>query len=132
MGESRQVKRSKRRRNEGFTLIEVMVALVIFLIGFLGMAGLLVSVMGSNRDASNRTRADELLYEKVEEFQLTSFADIESGSDQDTVGNVVFTREWVVSNNDPIPKVMTIDLTASWTERGDTLSVRQATIKSAN
>lgn len=120
------------RRKEGFTLVEVMVALVVFLIGFLGMAGLLVTVVQSNRGASNRTRADQLLYEKVEEFTSTPYRDIATGTDEETVGRVVFTRDWTVTDNSPIPNAMTIDLVARWTERGRTFGVQQSTIKSAN
>jgi Tfp pilus assembly protein PilV len=109
-----------------------MVSLVIFLIGFLGMAGLFATVAQTNREASNRTRADQVLYEKVEEFMSTPYAAISSGADQDTVGQVVFYRRWTVSLNDPIAKVMTINLETLWTERGDTFRVQQATIKSAN
>jgi prepilin-type N-terminal cleavage/methylation domain-containing protein len=119
-------------KEEGFSLIEVMIALVVFLIGFLGMAGLLATITQSNRGATNRTRADQVLYQKVEEFMSTPYATITSGVDQDTVGDVVFTSQWTVNQNDPIPNSMTIDLVARWTERGDTFSVRQATIKSAN
>jgi prepilin-type N-terminal cleavage/methylation domain-containing protein len=120
------------RREDGFTLVEVMVALVVFLIGFIGMAGVLATVVQSNRGASNRTRADQVLYQKVEEFLTTPYAAIASDSDQDTVGGVIFSRTWTVNENTPIANVMTIDLVARWTERGDTFQVRHSTIKSAN
>lgn len=116
----------------GFTLIEVVVALVVFLIGVLGISGLLVSTIQANRGATNRSRADELLYEKVEEFQSTSYAGINGGTDTSTVEGVVFTREWTVNPSDPIAGVMTIDLTARWTERGDTFQIETSTMRSAN
>jgi prepilin-type N-terminal cleavage/methylation domain-containing protein len=131
MGERPEMK-PRRRQEKGFTLIEVMVALVVFLIGFLGMAGLLSTVVQANRGASNHTRADQVLYEKIEELVTTPYAQVASGGDQDTVGDVVFTRQWTVSPNDPIGSVMTIDLVARWTERGDTFQVSQTTMKSAN
>lgn len=116
----------------GFTLIEVMVALVLFLIGFLGIVSLLVTVVHSNRGASNRTRADQVLYEKIEELMTTPYFDVTSGADRDTVGGVVFDRAWTVSHNDPVGSAMTIQLSARWTERGKTFGVVQTTIKSAN
>lgn len=120
------------RSEQGFTLIEVMISLVIFLVGFLGMAGLFSVVAQTNREASNRTRADQVLYEKIEQLVSTPYAAISSGADQDTVGQVVFHREWTVTPNSPIARVMTIDLEAMWVERGDTFRVQQATIKGAN
>jgi type IV pilus assembly protein PilV len=131
MGEQEHV-RKRSRREDGFTLIEVMVALVVFLIGFLGLAGLFASVAQSNRASSNHTRADHVLYQKIEEFMSTPYAEIATGSDETTVGEVVFDRSWTVTPNDPITNVMTIDIEARWTERGDTFRVQQATIKSAN
>lgn len=121
-----------RAGEAGFTLVEVMVALVIFLIGVLGVAGMLVTTIHSNRGGTNRTRADQLLHEKVEEFQSTSYGAITSGADQDTVAGVVFTRQWTVTQNDPIANVATIDLSASWSERGLTFEVGTATMRSAN
>jgi type IV pilus assembly protein PilV len=120
------------RGTDGFTLIEVMVALVVLLIGVLGVAGMLVTTIQSNRGATNRTRADQLLHEKVEEFQSMPYSSILSGSSQDTVAGVVFTRQWTVNPNDPIASVATIDLTASWSERDQTFEVRTSTMRSAN
>lgn len=120
------------RGDAGFTLIEVMVALVVFLIGVLGVSGLLITTIQANRGATNRSRADELLHEKVEQFQSTPYAEITSGTDQDTVAGVAFVRQWTVSANDPIANVARINLTASWAERGQTFSVRTTTIRGAN
>ncbi len=120
------------RNERGFTLIEVLVATVILVIGLIGVAGLLTSVMQANRGAMNRTRAQQILVEKVAQFHSTAYANLASGSDQDTVGGVVFTRQWTVNPNTPIANASTIALTARWVERRDTFRVRQSTILSAN
>lgn len=114
----------------GFTIVEFAVALVIFVIGILGVSGLLLTVIHANRGASNRTRADQLLYEKVEEFQSTPFASIEGGADQTSVGDVTFTRTWTVANDVPVENVATIEIAAEWSERDETFTVQTATMRS--
>ncbi|MEJ2152805.1 MAG: hypothetical protein P8Y29_07620 [Gemmatimonadota bacterium] len=116
--------------NDGFTIVEFAVALVIFVIGVLGVSGLLLTVIYANRSASNRTRADQLLYEKVEEFQSTPFAAIEGGADQTSVDDVVFTRTWTVANDVPVENVATIEIAAEWSERDETFTVQTATMRS--
>lgn len=115
---------------DGFTIVEFVVALVILLIGILGVSGMLITVMQANRGASNRTRADQLLSEKVEEFHSVAFSSIESGSDQKVVGDVVFDRSWTVTQDAPIEDVATIEIVAEWSERDQTMSVETATMKS--
>ncbi len=105
-------------------------ALVIFVIGILGVSGLLLTVIHANRSASNRTRADQLLYEKVEEFQSTPFVAIEGGADQTSVGDVVFTRTWTVASDVPVENVATIEIAAEWSERDETFTVQTATMRS--
>jgi prepilin-type N-terminal cleavage/methylation domain-containing protein len=114
---------------DGFTIVEFAVALVIFAIGILGVSGLLMTVIHANRGASNRTRADQLLYEKVEEFQSTPFAAIEGGADQTPVGDVVFTRTWTVTNDVPVENVATIEIATEWSERDETFTVQTATMR---
>ena len=48
------------RRQEGFTLLEVMVSLVILCIGLLGSAGMLVTAMQSNKVAREQATAARL------------------------------------------------------------------------
>lgn len=123
---------SRLASTDGFTLVEVLVALIVFLIGALGVAGLLVNVMYANRGATNRTRADELLYEKVEELQSTPYVGISDGTDQKTVGGVVFTREWTVTDDQPIDDVRTIELLTRWSDRGEIFEIRTATMRGSN
>lgn len=118
-----------RARDAGFTLMEVMVALVVLLFGVITMASLSAVVVQSNRGSTNRTRADEALYQKVEQFQSMPYQAVASGSDAVTIGGVRFSRAWVVEPNTPAPNVMRIRLRATWVERADTFRVTTTTLK---
>ncbi|TXI35661.1 MAG: type IV pilus modification protein PilV [Aquipseudomonas alcaligenes] len=56
-------------RSSGFTLIEVMVALVVLAVGLLGMASLMVRSQQSNEGAYSRSQASILAYDIVERMR---------------------------------------------------------------
>ena len=59
----------KIRINKGFTLMEVLVALAVLSIGLLGMAGMQLFSLSSNRDAYMRTQATYFAYDMVDKIR---------------------------------------------------------------
>lgn len=57
-------------RESGFSLIEVLIALLVLAIGLTGMASLMVISMKSNQSAYQRSQANWLAYDIVERMQL--------------------------------------------------------------
>lgn len=53
----------------GFTLMEVLVALAVLSIGLLGMAGMQLFSLSSNRDAYSRTQATYFAYDLVDKIR---------------------------------------------------------------
>ena len=105
------------RSRAGFTLVEIMVALVLLVLGAMAMASLSMALTQANRGSTSRSRAFQVLYDKVEELQGLTYASIVDGGDAVTVGEVTFTRTWTVEDNDPVTDVKRVELTASWTDR---------------
>lgn len=62
------------KRQQGFTLLEVMVALLVFSIGLLGLASLQVSGLSFNRSAYERTQANYLAYDILDKMRANRTA----------------------------------------------------------
>ena len=81
----------KHFKNRGFTILEVMVALVFLAVGLLGIAGLHLATISGNHSASHITMAVNLAEDKIEELKRLEFAD-PALSDTDSVKTDVGTN----------------------------------------
>lgn len=113
----------------GFTLVEIVVAVVILALSVLGTASLTAMLMRANGGSTDRTRAVEALRLKVEDMQSTAYGSIDSGSDTWTVGALTVSRTWTVTADSPAPGLKTVDLTASWDDRRGHHTIRTQTIR---
>ncbi len=101
---------------EGFSLVEVMVALAIFAIALTGPAALMVRAMQANDQAQRMTAAVNLAQEKLEE--LRDMAPPTSGTDAVSEPNIGdYARVWTVGTG-PTASSNTATITVTWTARG--------------
>jgi prepilin-type N-terminal cleavage/methylation domain-containing protein len=117
------------RGRQGFTLIEIVVAIVMLAFGVLASASLTAALMASNRGVTNRTRAVETLRLQVEDLESVRYAQITNGNDTATVGGVTFNRSWAVAANSPVANTKTITLTITWTDRQGNHTITNQTIR---
>lgn len=61
------------RRSSGFTLVEVMVALVVFLVASMGLLPLLLTHMQANRELKLHATARRLASEVMAELQVVAY-----------------------------------------------------------
>lgn len=63
-------KRRQPKQNRGFTMIEVLVALLILSVGLLGLAALQTSGVKFNQDAYIRSQATNIAYDAIERMRI--------------------------------------------------------------
>ena len=56
-------------KESGFTLLEILVAMLVLSIGLLGLAGLMASSMRNNLSASHRTQATWMAYDIIDRMR---------------------------------------------------------------
>ena len=105
----------------GFTLLEVVVAMSILVIGILGTSSLLYRVTGNNTRGNLTTQANLLAASKMEELKhkttLTLLDTFNGGNDTvnslGTGGGVTnFTRTWTITNPVGNSRLITVTVVA--------------------
>jgi prepilin-type N-terminal cleavage/methylation domain-containing protein len=74
-------------RGRGFTMIEILVAMVVLAIGLLGMAGMTIMVTRGNRGAADMTAGTNICQKKIEELKDLSWDEV--GEPENTVDAVM-------------------------------------------
>ncbi len=69
------------RPKEGFTLVEVMIALVVLLLGMLGVMGMQYYAVAGNTTSREMRIATSLSQEKVDQLRLTQYSDLNNSND---------------------------------------------------
>lgn len=98
------------RGERGFSLVEVMIAMVLFAITSMGITTLMVTMIGSNDYAKRFTEAVQLGEDKLEELKNECCLVIAPGADQ--VGK--YARSWHFLDDDPVSGMMQVVVTVSW------------------
>jgi type IV pilus assembly protein PilV len=114
--------------SKGFTLIEVLIAMVVFLIGFLAVGAMQISAVNSNTHARMRTEATVLAADVAEQLMALPY-DPASGAagpygmvdplDDGThsVAAAPYTVEWEVTEA-ASGRTKNIDVTVRWQKKG--------------
>jgi len=116
------------KKPDGFSLIEVLIALVILSIALLALAGLMASTTTNNAGGSHLTEAATLAQDMLERLRLTPLNilndnGVAAGAPQTdyppspTATNFTYTRTWTCSQNIPASgNLHTITVTVSWVD----------------
>jgi len=106
-----------RNNQEGFTLVEILVALTIFAIGLLAIAGLQVDAIRYNASANFRTNTVAVVQGVLEEIAAMDGNDASfsvSSADQNWTRSTLpsgYSATWSVTANTPVSDIATVAVT---------------------
>ncbi len=102
---------------EGFTLIEIMIAVAIISIGLLALGGLQVSLVRGNALSQRMTAAISVAEQQIEQVKNTPYANIQSQSaTQIQASGLNFTRQVTVTDNSPLANTRSVNVTVAWSD----------------
>ncbi|MBA7566411.1 hypothetical protein ES708_08102 [subsurface metagenome] len=116
---------NKIANSSGFTLIEIMIALFILVVGLLGAAGVAITIINGNAFGKEITTATTLAQNKMEEMKGTAYSSIASGSDTQ---ESIYTRTWTVTSDSPVAGMRTIEVLVQFPWKGTTHNVTLKTM----
>jgi prepilin-type N-terminal cleavage/methylation domain-containing protein len=132
MSSARQIARVSLKQ-DGFSLIENMIALLILLVMLLGVAASMSSAIQTNRQARRLTAAIYLAQDQIERLRGMDYAALANGNDgplseagQSTGTGLIFNRTWTVTNNTGSPsgappsQTKNVAVVVQWTEKDST------------
>lgn len=114
----------------GYLLVEIMIALAIFAIGFLAVGTMVLSTTRNNSTGNIATQATMHAIEKLEELKSLEVADMANDTDQPGQTGI-FTRSWTVTDTG-IGSSRLIEVTVSWNRMGQSRDVVLSTISRGN
>jgi type IV pilus assembly protein PilV len=119
----------KLKKEDGFTLIEVLIAITIFAVGLLAVAAMQTSAIKENSTAGKLTNLSTWGMDKIEELSALPYNDpwLETAGNppgNDSAGNTHqevsgdYTISWIVIDDNPLTSTKNITVTV--TGRGKT------------
>jgi len=124
----RNIRQELGARQQGFTLLEVLVTIIILSIGLLGIAGLTTGVIRGNHFSKNVTSATAAAQTQLEAVKSGGYAlAVADNFPADTVsmGGMSFSRTTTITAIPPVSPatvstMKTVSVTASWNESNNT------------
>ena len=115
--------------NTGFTIVEVMVGMAIFVIGYLAVASMQMVAIKGDTSARKTTEAATLAADRLETLIVLPYDNIASGGPVTEGG--AYTVSWQVADNSPLPNTKTITVSVIW-QHGGQRNFVATYIKTAN
>ncbi len=115
-----QSKMRKVTKSDGFSLLEVLIAVTILSVGMLAVATMQATGMQANYKARTVTEACTVASQHVERLLTLPLSDswLDEANNPQSVTVDGYNISWNVFNNNPVTGTMLIRVVVNWTERG--------------
>jgi len=128
------MKKHLKMNNKGFTLVELMVALVVFAIGILAVGQLQVTSIRYNAHAQRMSEATMLAQGQMDSMLACAYVDASVGTVSYDTSNPTYTITTKVTEDSedlsvPIAAIKQINVEVTWTSRGTTKNVTLDSIR---
>jgi len=102
----------KRGENKGFTLMEVLIAIVVLSVALLALAGLQIVSIRGNSFGNHMTEALTFAKDKMEEMKNTEWDQIgDESDDRPGASGIIYHWACSVAQSD---KIKTVTVTVTW------------------
>lgn len=108
-------KPTNRIDDQGFTLVEVMIGMAIFVIGYLAVASMQMVAINGDAGARKTTEAATMAADQLETLIALPYDNLENGG---SISEGIYTISWQIDPDDPLPNTKTITVTVNWQHRG--------------
>jgi prepilin-type N-terminal cleavage/methylation domain-containing protein len=120
------------QETSGFTLVEILIAMVIITIVSLGSVTLTVGIMRGNSFSKRLATATTLVQDRIEDVKRLGYTNVGTAAVTQNYGSITnftgYKRVVTVTNDTPAAKMKTVNVTVFWD--ADNRSIQASTILS--
>jgi type IV pilus assembly protein PilV len=125
------VRKVTMKSQQGFTLLEVIIAISILAVGLLAVAAMQASALKATTGAYRTTESTKWAQDRLELLFSLPYGDplLSAGSYSDQSPPPGYTITWNIADNSPVANTKRLTITVSWNERGMTRSTVLSCVK---
>ena len=103
----------KLKGSQGFTLIEVLIAMAIFSVGILAVGAMQINSVNTNTGARIHTEESTWVVDQIERLTALDYDNADLTAGDHTVVQGPYTVQWTVTDDSPVAGAKRIAVTAT-------------------